>query len=383
LARENGKLAATEDISIEEEGVMPIQRVEIKNFLVFRDEFSVDFCPGVNVIIGGNGSGKTTLIKAMYRLCNGLKAYTGEYFFHVGSSQAVLNNRDFHFERIMLSIADAVGNESFAVTSCDFDGESKDKAFDNGIYRKGDVHMRFYPFASPLSAHLQPEIYMGSREFPNNKSVFIPAAEMLSHSQGLLELFAKYNTIPFDQTQIDILVNAGLPTVREELLFCDKLLKEIGDVIEGEVLYENGDYYVCKHSGMKLKFSVEANGFRKFALLWKLLRNGLLEPGSILFWDEPEASINPELIPKLVDILLELQRSGVQIFLATHDEILAAYFNANRQSEDNVMFYSLYKDGDRIKTDKNERFDLLIPNNLKVAPVKLYEKEIERWLHNE
>ena len=52
---------------------MAIKRIEVKDFLVFKGEFTVDFCPGVNVIIGGNATGKTTLLKALYRLCNGSK----------------------------------------------------------------------------------------------------------------------------------------------------------------------------------------------------------------------------------------------------------------------------------------------------------------------
>ena len=44
---------------------MAINRVEIKDFLVFKDEFALDFCSGVNVIIGGNGTGKTTLLKCL------------------------------------------------------------------------------------------------------------------------------------------------------------------------------------------------------------------------------------------------------------------------------------------------------------------------------
>ena len=93
---------------------------------------------------------------------------------------------------------------------------------------------------------------------------------------------------------------------------------------------------------MKLEFSFEAEGLRKFALLWKLIRNGLLEKDSVLIWDEPESNLNPELIPVLVDVLLELQRSGVQIFIATHSYNLAKYFEVKREKDDNVIFHSLY-----------------------------------------
>ncbi|MDR1920130.1 MAG: ATP-binding protein [Candidatus Adiutrix sp.] len=62
--------------------------------------------------------------------------------------------------------------------------------------------------------------------------------------------------------------------------------------------------------------------------------------GDHLFWDEPENSLNPELVPVLVEILLELSRGGAQIFLAPHSELLASYFTVNRQKDDKVKFYS-------------------------------------------
>jgi predicted ATPase len=83
-----------------------------------------------------------------------------------------------------------------------------------------------------------------------------------------------------------------------------------------------------------------------------------------------------------VDILLELSRNGVQIFIATHSELLANYFAVNRQKSSEVMFYSLYKDGEQIKADMNDRFDLLNPNKLTEEPVKLYEKRLDKGFGN-
>jgi predicted ATPase len=139
-----------------------------------------------------------------------------------------------------------------------------------------------------------------------------------------------------------------------------------------------------KRSGIDglVPFSLEASGYRKLGLLAALIRNEQIKSGVILFWDEPENSLNPELLPVLVDVLLELQRGGAQVFIATHSEILASYFNVRRKDDNEVMFYSLHKDGEQIKAEKNERFDLLRPNSLKDEPVKLYEREIEMWLGN-
>ena len=41
---------------------MKVNRVRLTNFLVFTgDAFEVEFCDGVNVVIGTNATGKTTL----------------------------------------------------------------------------------------------------------------------------------------------------------------------------------------------------------------------------------------------------------------------------------------------------------------------------------
>jgi predicted ATPase len=85
-------------------------------------------------------------------------------------------------------------------------------------------------------------------------------------------------------------------------------------------------------------------------------------------------------MPDLVEILFELQRNGVQIFIATHSEILASYFDVLRKKNNEVMFYSLYRDGEQIKSDKSEKFGFLKPNKLTAEQVKLYECEVERGL---
>ena len=44
---------------------MAINRIEIKDYLVFKGEFAMDFVPGMNIIIGGNATGKTTLLRCV------------------------------------------------------------------------------------------------------------------------------------------------------------------------------------------------------------------------------------------------------------------------------------------------------------------------------
>lgn len=207
-------------------------------------------------------------------------------------------------------------------------------------------------------------------------NIFIPATEILSHSKGFLALNNKYD-MPFDKTYVDIITNAELPESKNISEINKKILKILSKVIDGEVVYENDNFYVVKTDGSKIDFSIEAEGIRKFALLWKLIRNGLIDKETILFWDGPEANINPELMPILVDILIELQRSNVQIFLATHSYNFAKYFEIKRNSNDKVLFHSLYKTDQGVKCQSEENFGDLKNNSIIEADAKLLDEVIE------
>jgi hypothetical protein len=91
-----------------------------------------------------------------------------------------------------------------------------------------------------------------------------------------------------------------------------KYLKTLQTITSGTVSVKNEEFYLNTREQSALEFQLVAEGVRKIALLWRFIDNGALEKGSVLFWDEPEANVNPVHIPILADMLLELQRDGVQ-----------------------------------------------------------------------
>jgi len=353
---------------------MAISRVEINNFLVFRGEFVVNFGPGVNVIIGANGTGKTTLLKCLYAATDTLECKTSRYFNAPGF---VDNKNDVHIVRSHASYEyDKKNEELFSPIAVFFESSDQwNRIVEEFVSPDDETPPNLY-----VSEKLD-EGYSPNTQRPNmkNKSIMIPATEMLSHSKGFLALCSEWK-MPFDQTQIDILAKAQLPETHEVKLNAANMLDKIKTIIGGEVVYEDDTFFVQKSNGEKISFSLEASGFKRLGLLWKLLRNGLLERDAILLWDEPENSISPELITVLVDVLLELSRNGVQIFVATHSELFASYFAVNRDKGDNVTFTSLYMDGEQIKANTSDRFDFLEPNNLNAEVVNLYKKEIRKGL---
>ena len=309
---------------------MAINRVEIKNFLVFKGEFAIDFCPGVNVIIGENGTGKTTLLKCLYNLKRSNLLYPGDVFDidSVGSFENGIN----------------VVNEP----KSEVQERKWGKAFLNGV----------------------------TRDF-----VYIPEKDILEHAKGLLPFIERKHT-GFSQIYKDAIVSAqDIPTIKQTALQ-KRIGGLIADIVGGyiEWVQSEGTFYTVRTDGMRIPFSLEASGFKKLGYLGLLIASGQLDTGTVLFWDEPENSLNPELISILVDILLELSRNDIQILLATHSEILASYFSVNRKRNDAVMFHSLYRESEFIIDESNDRFDLLDNNKLFSEPVKLYKKQLGRGL---
>ena len=307
---------------------MAINRVEINDFLVFKDEFAVNFCPGVNVLIGSNGTGKTTLLKLLF------------WYAKYGKYKDWETNSESHSK--------FVGMEH--------------------IFGVSPELIRLHKFPK-IDCH------------DDEKVIYIPEKDIFEHAKGLLPFIDQKST-GFSWLYKDALIRAQDIPTKTKTDIQKKIEDKISFITGGymEWVPSEGIYYTVRKDAMRIPFSIEASGFKKLGFLGLLVMSGQLEPGTILLWDEPENSLNPKLASNLVDILFDLSNSGVQIILATHSEIFASYLAVDRKNEDDVLFISLYQDNGRIKANSSTRFDLLEPNNLTAEPAKLYEKEIEKGL---
>ena len=147
--------------------------------------------------------------------------------------------------------------------------------------------------------------------------------------------------------------------------------------MDGKVINKNEEFFLKNRQG-ELEFTLLAEGIRKLALLWILIQNGTLLNGSILFWDEPEANLNPKLMKTVVAILVELQRMGVQIFLASHNYLILKELDLQTNGEDRILFHSLYRDEETrsIQVAATERYEGLAPNAIDDTFGDLIDREI-------
>lgn len=311
---------------------MSISNVKIKNFTVFED-IEISFSKGINVIIGENGIGKTHIIKIIYSLVNieddNVVETVSKYFQSDNQNDGYFDNITKKGKDITLQINSSAYNlkdkEDYLI--------SKFNNTENNVENNSRYYFR----------------YSTKKE----SCVYVPAKDMLTHSEGFGSLYDE-RYVAFDKSYKDVVSKSLLANLKRIPKIGENILPKIEKIIGGKVVVENEVFYILKDD-LKVKFSTEAEGIKKIATLWKLIMNGNITENSVLFWDEPESNINPILIKSIVEILLELSRNGVQIFVATHDYIFAKYIEI-LMKEDEVTYHSLHKKDNIIECESNRNF---------------------------
>lgn len=332
---------------------MSIERIELKNITVF-DSMNIDFVNGINIFIGENGVGKTHVMKLLYSACQAVK-------HDVSFSQKtvrVFRPDDSSIQRLV-SRKNKGGTASVKVIS---DGSS--------------ISMQFTTKTKKWDAEIKNE-KKWEQQLSDLESIYIPAKEILSNAYNLTEAVLKGN-VDFDDTYLDIIASAKVNVSRgKDSSERKKYLEILQKISDGKVTVDKEKFYLKPGTQAKIEFQLVAEGLRKIALLWQLIKNGTLEKGAVLFWDEPEANINPIHIPILVELLLLLQREGVQIFISTHDYFVAKYFDVKATEHNQIKFHSLhFKDKPNIAYEGKKAFCDLENNTIMETFMKLYHEEL-------
>lgn len=332
---------------------MPISRIALNNFTAFAD---LDITPstGLNVLVGANGTGKTHLMKVAYAACD--VSRTGQPL--LDKLVALFLPTDRRLGRLV--------TRRQGVESC-------------RIHIENGKHRLRTEFTSRQSDRTRSS---GASDWraASLQSAYIPVKEVLSNAPGFLSLYEQ-REIHFEETYRDILLRAFVPPERGPIpQDREPLLKILRKAINGRVTFKNEEFYLHTRGG-NLEFSLLAEGFRKLGLLWLMIRNGTLLDGSVLFWDEPETNLNPALYGPVVEVLLELQRSGVQIFVATHDYVILKEIDLQMEPADRVQFHSLHRDSSgMIVNSSASSMAQIEPNMILETFSDLYDREIERSL---
>ena len=335
---------------------MALTRIHCEHFTAF-EKLDIDFSPGLNVLVGANATGKTHLMKLAYASCD-----------------ITLKERSFaeKIESVFLPSNHGIGRlvtRRRGISACKVSIAREDKSI-----------IEIY-FTSKIKNHVNAKV-KGEKKWVQNEmeSVYIPVKEMLSMSPGFVELYERRD-LNVEEIYVDILKRASLPPRKgPNPKSIKKILNALKKNMDGKVEVKDEEYFLRNKQGL-LEFTLVAEGLRKLGLLWKLVQNGTLVNGSVLFWDEPETNLNPSMYKVLVEILLELQRMGVQIFIASHDYAFLKEIDVAKTDKNQVIYHAFYRGEDRnIHTQSTDEYANIEPNAIADAFSDLYDREVTKSL---
>ncbi len=336
-----------------------IKSISLRNFTVFKS-LDLKCSSGINIFIGANSTGKSHLLKLMYAVSS--------------ANNSIKTGHNRNLARILSDKLSGVFKPEGKIGRL-----CRNQAEESVVKTEfiGDMAVRF-ALSTDLDevAVMEDQNYLRYDRIP----VFITPKEMLSSFPGFSSLYLQ-REISIDETYFDLCQALELPKLRDKP---DKLAEELLDSVkkacEGEFLLIRQRFYYKPDRGNMLEAELSAEGFRKFGILQRLLQNGRIRPGisGPLFWDEPEANLNPGLMKTVVSILLELAGGGQQIFLATHDYVLLKWFDLLMKPDDKIIFHTLYRnDEGYIEHNSSDDYLKIQPNAIDDAYAELVDKEIE------
>ncbi len=336
-----------------------IERLQLENFTAFT-KLDISFSPGINIFVGENGTGKTHVLKVLYSFLFGDRDNpSDEAWKHIYYRKMLDVFMPFpkHWDSLLKKGNDASSLEVIVT----YNGKSHSVQYD-------------------IKRSPSPGPFQTGNDFPiiDENPVLIPVNETLTNTPGLLSLYAE-REIFMSEVYPDLIYKVFLPKKREIAPSYAELCKKLEYHMGGSVFSREEHFYI---HGIKfdLEFSLLAEGLKKLGLLWVLLQNGSLDKGSVLFWDEPEANMNPSLLKVIIEVLLELQRNGVQIFIATHNYIVLKEFDIQKTVDDRVRFFSFMRGENDISVQYGENYLDIVPNKISEAYTEVYNKEVQRSL---
>lgn len=282
-----------------------IKSIELKNFTLFNNHTLI-FSSGLNVFIGENGTGKTQLLKLLYSLTK------------------TNNLMDTHSNNIKEILKPTVIGNLIS--------KGKDRS-------EIHLHLNVSRFSFSFTRDSIDSTFNKKEEIYNKEVIFIPAKEILSFYTGFLSI---YRQTSFDKTFDDLANNLGKIIPKNRVLenFEEKILKDLEEILGGKIILEEDRFYLLEDDGNRREITLVAEGARKLGTIFHLLANETIQKRGILFWDEPESNLNPKFIKYVAKMLLELEKAGIQIFIATHSLFLVNEIEILREKENNIEYFS-------------------------------------------
>jgi len=148
-----------------------------------------------------------------------------------------------------------------------------------------------------------------------------------------------------------------------------EISQNIKNIIHGSFqVTQSGELQYKDSEDNIIPLSMTAMGVSNIGIIELLLRNNVINKGSFLIMDEPEAHLHPEWQVLLADVLYDIAKRGANVIIATHSlDILKAFQTRlieDRNADEIISVNKMPFDKDFYSKPELGKINLLI-NNLK------------------
>ncbi len=321
-----------------------LKTLTVQNLTVFP-KAKLQFSPNLNVIVGENGTGKTHLLKVAYSALYVMYA-EGRKARNLSPTKSALQNL-LADKLVAVFRPESLGRLARR-------RQGRERCDIKLSFRDPDQNIAF-GFATNSRSEVNLEVIPTS--WLDKEPAFLPTRELLSIFPGFVS-FYEGHYIDYEETWRDACILLGRPAQRgprEQTVV--KLLEPLEEAMGGTVELDSkvGRFYL-KTAGGRMEIPLVAEGIRKLAMLARLIATGAILDRGYLFWDEPEANLNPRLIKSVARSIVNLADHGIQVFIATHSLFLLRELEINRakRSARKLRFFGLHLSDDGVSISQGD-----------------------------
>jgi len=349
---------------------MKVTKLKLNDFMLFHT-LELEWSSGINAICGDNSTGKTVLLKTIYSVMQA---------FCKTSEDASKEEMELNFAKKLRGVfrpdENNVGRlvrrspgNGRAEIEVEFDGRCRIGIdFKNRSSKRVNVVLKNLDLSSRKA--IQP--------------IYLPPKEIISTTENFASLYEDYQ-IAFEETYYDLAklldrpLRKGANTSEQNLV-----LEKFEAIMSGKVTQRDKKFFLNVPGTGEFEMGLVSEGYRKLSTILYLVSSGSLNRETVLFWDEPETNMNPRMIRPIAEVILELAKMGVQVFITTHDYFVqqefnlpASYPSANPGHVD-IQFVSLYRDSEgQLAVDQAKQAGELERNLIMEEFDELYNREQE------